>query len=482
MADDLGHACDRGPVKPVEIEAAPLRSVRRRWSPRVMKRLFQMGDCLALGLAALMTDQLVARGTAGVFLISALPLALMLVWALQDGLPRPSQRYLLRAATAAVAPALGLLVSLPLAGLAPVPLVTVTAWAVFASGLMMLTHLVWGLIVQRGQERGRLMANILIVGATPTAITLIERSWQDKTFRVLGVFDDREARVGREVLGIPVLGRARDLVGHELLPFVDHVLVTVPPTASARIAELVQQFAAVPNPIGLLLEPRQDAPEYAADRIADFSVAKIAGDRPRGSVVAKRSMDLLVSGGALLLLAPALLLIAIAIKLDSPGPIFFRQRRHGYLNEEFWVWKFRSMRVEAQDDNARVQVRAADPRVTRVGRIIRSTSLDELPQLVNVLRGEMSLVGPRPHAIGMLAEGRDATSLVESYAHRHRIKPGLTGWAAVKGSRGPADSAAAIRRRVELDLEYIQNQSFWFDVQIILRTIPCLLGDRRSLR
>jgi lipopolysaccharide/colanic/teichoic acid biosynthesis glycosyltransferase len=140
------------------------------------------------------------------------------------------------------------------------------------------------------------------------------------------------------------------------------------------------------------------------------------------------------------------------------------------------------MRVEASDYSASRQVTADDDRVTRVGRFIRKTSLDELPQLWNVIRGEMSLVGPRPHAIGMLTGGSEASKLVETYAHRHRMKPGLTGWAAVNGSRGPVDTPEAVRRRVSLDLEYVERQSLWLDLAIMARTLPCVLGDAGTVR
>jgi lipopolysaccharide/colanic/teichoic acid biosynthesis glycosyltransferase len=135
------------------------------------------------------------------------------------------------------------------------------------------------------------------------------------------------------------------------------------------------------------------------------------------------------------------------------------------------------MRVEAADATASRQVSADDDRVTRVGRIIRRTSLDELPQILNVLKGEMSLVGPRPHAIGMKTGEVESARLVAEYAHRHRMKPGMTGWAAIKGSRGPVDTPELVKRRVALDVEYIERQSFWFDLYIIAMTIPCLLGD-----
>ncbi len=174
--------------------------------------------------------------------------------------------------------------------------------------------------------------------------------------------------------------------------------------------------------------------------------------------------------------------MALAVKLDSPGPVFFRQKRHGFNNEEIWVLKFRSMRHDRADATASRQVSKDDDRVTRVGRVIRKLSLDELPQLINVLRGEMSLVGPRPHAIGMKSGGADAASLVNTYSHRHRMKPGLTGLAAINGSRGPVDDAESLRRRVMLDLSYIERQSVWLDLWIIAVTVPLMLGDKSAAR
>ena len=152
--------------------------------------------------------------------------------------------------------------------------------------------------------------------------------------------------------------------------------------------------------------------------------------------------------------------------------MFFRQRRHGFNNEEIVVWKFRSMRADAADARAERQVTADDDRVTRVGRFLRKTSLDELPQLINVLKGEMSLVGPRPHAIGMKTGDVESAELVAEYAHRHRMKPGMTGWAAINGSRGPVDTPAEVQRRVALDIEYIERQSFGLDLKIMAMTMP----------
>ena len=185
----------------------------------------------------------------------------------------------------------------------------------------------------------------------------------------------------------------------------------------------------------------------------------------------KRALDVLGALAGLVLLGPVLLLIAIAIKLDSKGPVFFKQRRYGFNNKFVEIYKFRSMYAEATDANANRLVTKGDPRVTRVGRFIRKTSLDELPQLINVVfTGNMSLVGPRPHAIQAKAAEHLYDEAVDGYFARHRVKPGITGWAQINGWRGETDSREKILRRVEHDLYYIENWSILFDLYIVLRT------------
>jgi Undecaprenyl-phosphate glucose phosphotransferase len=364
------------------------------------------------------------------------------------------------------------------------PALAAAYWVIAGALALVCSHLAWTLVLRDLRRRGLLTPNLIIVGATPAAERLIRRALKTRDVNVLGVFDDRTDRMTADLQGVPALGRIADLIDHRILPFVDKIVITVPPTASARIAQLLDRLAPIPNPVSLLLEDSDpDVEAQAVGRLADFDLMQVAGPTERsGYLGAKRAFDLIVSVAALIILAPLMATIALAIKLDSPGPVFFRQRRHGYMNEEIVVWKFRSMRAEASDPTAARQVSAGDDRVTRVGRFIRRTSLDELPQIFNVIAGEMSLVGPRPHAIGMLSGGAEASKLVETYAHRHRIKPGLTGWAAVNGSRGPVDTAEDVRRRVALDLEYVERRSFWLDIAIILRTAPCLLGDSGAVR
>jgi Undecaprenyl-phosphate glucose phosphotransferase len=357
-------------------------------------------------------------------------------------------------------------------------------WCLDAVALLGVSHVVWFGYISRLRRRGLLTPNLIIVGATPAAQRLIAVALTRRDVNVLGVFDDRGERAPRHIFGVPVLGRTKDVISHRLLPYVDRIVLAVPPRATARIAQLIEALAPAPNAISLLMEGHDAESEREAhERLLDMPLAHLTGVR-RGPLQAilKRVIDIGFSVAALFVLAPALVAIAAAIKLDTPGPVLFKQRRHGYLNEEVLVWKFRSMRTEASDYTAARQVTADDDRVTRVGRFLRRTSLDELPQLWNVIRGEMSLVGPRPHAIGMLTGGAEASKLVASYAHRHRMKPGLTGWAAVNGSRGPVDTPEAVRRRVSLDLEYVERQSVWLDLAIMARTLPCVLGDSEAVR
>ena len=281
-----------------------------------------------------------------------------------------------------------------------------------------------------------------------------------------------------------MLGDTRALLTHRILPYVDRVVLTIPASAEGRIRELIERLHVLPNEVSLLLDIEgQIDPAKTLSCLAQTPLLRLSGHQiDQSRLFAKRVQDVLLGGLALLAAAPVMLLIAMAVKLDSPGPVFFRQRRHGFNNETIIVWKFRSMRREAADPTAARQITANDVRVTRVGRLIRTTGLDELPQLFNVLAGEMSLVGPRPHAIGMKTGNAELARLVAEYAHRHRIKPGITGWAAIHGSRGAVDSAADMRRRVALDVEYIERQSFWLDLYILLMTVPHLLGDRTTAR
>ena len=358
----------------------------------------------------------------------------------------------------------------------------VAPWAVTTTAVLIGLHGLWWAIIARWRRLGALSPNIVIVGATRNARTLIEQALERRDINVLGVFDDRLARSPDSVAGVPVLGDAQALMTHRMTPYVDRIVLAIDPDAGQRVRDLTQTLNVLPNPLTVLVDSELGR-DGLLNRLANAPLASLDGPvDPDRRAFNKRMQDLVIGTLALIVVAPIMAVVALAVRLDSPGPIFFRQRRHGFNHETIVVWKFRSMRHDAADATASRQVTANDDRVTRVGRFIRATSLDELPQIFNVLSGEMSLVGPRPHAIGMKTGETESALLVAEYAHRHRIKPGLTGWAAIKGSRGPVDTEAQVRERVQLDIEYIERQSFWLDLWIIAITIPVLLGDRAAVR
>ena len=249
----------------------------------------------------------------------------------------------------------------------------------------------------------------------------------------------------------------------------DDVFILAPWSESETIDACIDVFLRVPASIHL-------GPERVLDRFGDARISRVGAvsslhlvRRPlsSGEVALKRAFDVLVAAAAVALLSPLFALVALAIKLDSPGPVFFLQRRYGFNQEPFRIFKFRSMRT--MDDGRHVQqAQVDDPRITRVGRILRATNIDELPQLFNVLSGEMSLVGPRPHA---LAHDQMYEQAIAFYARRHNVKPGITGWAQVNGLRGDTSGEGKMRSRVEHDLWYIDNWSPLLDLRILWLTV-----------
>jgi len=357
-------------------------------------------------------------------------------------------------------------------------------WTGLAMAGLFVLHSGWWLLVRRWRRRNLLTPNIVLVGATRRAETLIDDAMSRRHINVLGFFDDRLERSPQHVAGVPNLGNTDALLTYRKLGHVDLIVVTVDPAATVRVRQIMNKLSVLPNPVKMMVEQDDETGRVAAvAQLADAPLAPLVLDADPGrKAISKRAQDLIIGSMMLLVALPLLALAALAVRLDSPGPIFFRQHRHGFNNEEILVWKFRSMRHEAADARAERQVSADDDRITRVGRFLRRSSLDELPQLLNVLRGEMALVGPRPHAIGMKTGEVQSAQLVADYAHRHRIKPGLTGWAAVNGSRGPLQTQADVKRRVALDVEYIEKQSLWLDLKILALTGPRLLGDRSTIR
>jgi Undecaprenyl-phosphate glucose phosphotransferase len=329
---------------------------------------------------------------------------------------------------------------------------------------------------------GALALRTVILGAGEHGQRVAARILAESPLRVrlLGFVDDRKSRIPRERTQGAVLGGLDQL--HRLIQedAVDQVVVALPWGATERLRTLVAELAVWPIRITLAPDAvdAEPATPWPGDRAAPFSLLCLC-DRPMSdwAAVAKRAEDLIVSILALVILFWPMLLIALAIKLESSGPVLFKQRRHGFKNNLIEIYKFRSMHHHLCDVDAAVLTTREDPRVTRVGRFLRRTSLDELPQLINVLMGEMSIVGPRPHALKAKAAGHLYSEIVPRYASRHRVKPGITGWAQICGWRGETDTVDKIQKRVEHDLLYIENWSLWFDLVILVRTALGLFKD-----
>jgi Undecaprenyl-phosphate glucose phosphotransferase len=249
----------------------------------------------------------------------------------------------------------------------------------------------------------------------------------------------------------------------------DDIIVLANNNEMPRMFDLASSLAELPA--GVHIVPVDALEILASSRIIEFgNVQTIQVYRPSLStfdLFIKRTFDLICAAIGLVVLSPLLLVVSIAIKLDSPGPVFFRQTRHGFNNDEIRVLKFRSM-TSTESNRQFKQTIENDPRVTRVGHIIRPTNIDELPQLINVLRGEMSIVGPRPHAT---AHNALFNNMITPFSRRHNVKPGITGWAQVNGFRGATDTLEKMQRRIEYDLYYVDNWSFLLDIKIIMMTL-----------
>ena len=320
------------------------------------------------------------------------------------------------------------------------------------------------------RRRGMDLRTAVIVGANPDAQRIVDTMARESSLgiRVDGWFATHADRCA--LAGVQPLGRLDGLAGYVEARQVDQVWIALPMREQAQIAYVLRQLEHSTAEIKLL-------PDLFGLQLLNHSVEQMGGlpvlnlrsspmDGP--AQVVKAVMDRVLASLILLLIAPLLAAIAIGVKLSSPGPVLFRQLRHGMGGKPIEVWKFRSMRVHEEHDGQVTQARRGDARVTRFGAFLRRSSLDELPQFFNVLQGSMSIVGPRPHA---LAHNEQYKTLVDRYMQRHRVKPGITGWAQVNGLRGETDTVSKMARRVEFDLFYMQNWSPWFDLRIIVMTV-----------
>jgi len=357
-----------------------------------------------------------------------------------------------------------------------------TAWGTASTVTALGVHMIARPVVGRWRAAQLAVHRVAIVGSGEPARRLMD--WIEVNARdvveVVGLFDDRRGSApDRVALSHLVLGTTDDLIEYYRNAPIDKVIIALPHQAEERLLTILKRLKQLPVDIAL-------APDLVGFRVPAMDRGDLAGlqmtalaQRPlRASErFFKEIFDRCAAALLLLVLSPLLLICALAVRLTSPGPVFFRQERHGLGNRIFHVLKFRSMRSDRQDLTGAQQTQRNDARVTAVGNFLRRTSFDELPQLINVLRGDMSLVGPRPLPVQMRVEDRLNYEIVAEYAFRHRVKPGITGWAQVKGHRGAVDTAEGLQSRVAHDLYYIENWSLWLDLKILFMTgAVCALG------
>ena len=360
-----------------------------------------------------------------------------------------------------------------------------TSW--YSAGLVFLVffRFVVSIYVKRLGSQGRLERRAVIIGGGNPAAELIRslESQSQSDIRICGIFDDRGGeRSPPVVAGYPKLGNVPELVAFARKARINMLIVSLPLSAEKRLLQLMKQLWVLPVDIRLSahtnkLSFRQRTFTYeGALPFLDIFERPIAD----WDAIMKRGFDLVFAFIALAVLSPLMLVTAAAIKLESRGPVFFKQKRHGFNNELIDIWKFRSLYHEMRDESCAKAVTRNDKRVTRVGRFIRKTSIDELPQLLNVICGSLSLVGPRPHVVNAQTNDRLWDSVVDGYFARHKVKPGVTGWAQINGWRGEIDKDEKLQERVNHDLYYIENWSLILDLYILTVTPFKLLNTENA--
>ncbi len=320
----------------------------------------------------------------------------------------------------------------------------------------------------------------VIVGLNPQGLELAERLGHgpDEGIRLLGFFDDRN----RFLPGAPqvqqLAGRLAELPEYVKQNQVQLIYLSLPMSSSPRILQLLDELKDTTASIYFVPDMFiTDLIQARSDKVCGVTVISVCDTPFRGwTGLFKRGSDLLLASLILLLIAPLMLLIALLVRLESPGPVIFVQRRYGLDGQQIRVYKFRSMTV-TEDGPHIAQARLGDGRVTRLGAFLRRTSLDELPQFINVLQGRMSIVGPRPHAV---AHNELYRKMIKGYMVRHKVRPGITGWAQVNGQRGETDTLDKMQARIDLDLDYLRHWSLWLDLRIIARTIALVFKDAKA--
>ncbi|HTZ57381.1 MAG TPA: undecaprenyl-phosphate glucose phosphotransferase [Acidobacteriaceae bacterium] len=356
-------------------------------------------------------------------------------------------------------------------------------WLLLSTTVLLAWRWILWRLLQRWSHSGRLARRVAVIGTGEYSREFIERLRSERgLYTVVGLYDDRLSRIPAVQEGVEVRGQVRDLLERSRQEQVDLIVIALPLQANSRISTILEQVGSAVADICLTTD--FVGFRYRSSQMSSVgsNPVVLVGERPIKDwrAVMKSAFDIVLGSLLLVVLSPLLAFIAMAIRLDSPGPILFRQPRLGFNNRIFICYKFRSMRHERADLTGERQVTRGDARVTRLGRWLRALSLDELPQLLNVLKGEMSLVGPRPHPLNTKAEDRLYADVVARYAFRHRVKPGMTGWAQVNGWRGETRTREQIESRVACDLAYIENWSVWFDLRILVLTLTREILSRHA--
>ncbi|WP_319568826.1 undecaprenyl-phosphate glucose phosphotransferase [Cohaesibacter marisflavi] len=348
-------------------------------------------------------------------------------------------------------------------------------WFISGIATVSVMRAVESLLVRIWQQDGRLERRAVIVGGGDPAAEIITslETQENNDIRICGIFDDRDdERSPPIVAGYPKLGTVDDLVEFSRLCKIDMLIVTIPVSAEKRVLQMLHKLWILPLDIHLSahmnkMQFRRRTYSYVGNLP---TVPVFAKPIANWGGLLKRVSDVVIAGISIALLSPILIGTAIAIKLDSEGPIIFRQKRLGFNNEEVVIFKFRSLYHSQSDQSAQKSVTKNDSRVTKVGRFIRKTSIDELPQLFNVILGSLSLVGPRPHVPRQQTNERLFEEVADGYMARHKVKPGITGWAQIHGWRGEIDDDEKLKQRVEHDIYYIENWSLALDLYILAVT------------
>ena len=320
----------------------------------------------------------------------------------------------------------------------------------------------------------------IIVGVNEQGMTLArcisENHYQG--IELLGIFDDRDSGRLEDTEGFSLLGKLTDLPAYVKVKHIQYIYLSLPMTAQPRILQVLDELKDTTASIYFVPDMFvTDLIQGRSGSICGVPVISVCESPFTGSNgTVKRVSDFILALLILILVSPLLLGIAIAVKAGSPGPVIFKQRRYGLDGEEILVYKFRSMSV-CEDGGSIRQAQKNDSRITPLGAFLRKTSLDELPQFINVLQGRMSIVGPRPHAV---AHNELYRTLIKGYMIRHKVKPGITGWAQVNGYRGETDTLDKMQGRIDYDLDYLRNWSLKLDLQIILRTVRVVIKDQAA--